>query len=55
MTPKRRSFRSRDHLPKRQRKFDSPGPGAYNMANADKFKSPPPGGSSDTRCGNARL
>jgi hypothetical protein len=34
------SFRSRDHLPKRQRKFDSPGPGAYNMANADKFKYP---------------
>jgi hypothetical protein len=32
------SFRSRDNLPKRQRKFDAPGPGAYSLANADKFK-----------------
>jgi ankyrin repeat protein len=32
------SFRSRDHLPKRQRKFDAPGPGAYSLTNVDKFK-----------------
>jgi hypothetical protein len=32
------SFRSRDNLPKRQRKFDAPGPGAYSLTNVDKFK-----------------
>lgn len=32
------SFRNRDSLPQKQRKFDQPGPGAYTVTNVDKFK-----------------